>query len=306
VNKQPTILRVGVVFAIFLLLVAAAPNIPPSAILGIPTMVVANENDTLLDLAQLYDVGFVEMREANPGVDPWMPGAGRPIRVPTEHILPDAPHSGIVINLSELRLYYFPPHGEVRSFPIGTGDEGKATPTGTTRIARRQQHPTWIPTKSEHEEDPALPDAVGPGPDNPMGNFALYLAWSGYAIHGTNKPDSIGRRDSHGCIRLYPADIEWLYSHIALGSPVTVVNQPAKLAWVDGELFLEVHPLQDDIDAIELSGQPNSNAGIDADDLVLKAAGAERNRLNWYAIHLAEARRDGMPVQITRPAGTPD
>lgn len=286
-----------------LTLLAAAPASAPVAMLGIPTIFVTRASDTLLDIAQLYDVGFVEIREANPGIDPWMPGAGIPIRVPTQHIIPNAPHSGIVINLAELRLYYFSPHGEVRSFPIGTGDEGKDTPVGSTRVVRKQPHPTWIPTESEHQEDPALPNIVGPGPDNPMGDFALYLAWSGYAVHGTNKPDSIGRRDSHGCIRLYPEDIEWLYHQVGPGVSVTVVNQPAKVAWSGGELYLEVHPLQDDIDAIELTGQPTSGAAIDADDLILKTADEDADRLDWYTIHLAEARRDGIPVQITRPLG---
>lgn len=288
-----------------LTLLASATSPAPIAMLGIPTVIITQQSDTLLDIGRRYDAGFVEMREANPEIDPWLPGSDIPVRVPTEHILPDAPHFGIVINLSELRLYYFPLHGKVRSFPIGTGDEGKDTPVGTTKVARKRPHPSWIPTKSEHDEDPSLPEVVGPGPDNPMGDFALYLAWSGYAIHGTNKPDSIGRRDSHGCIRLYPEDIEWLYSQVALGTSVTVVNQPAKVAWQGGELYLEVHPLQGDIDAIELTGQPISNEGINADDLVLKAAGDQADRLDWYTIHLAEAHRDGIPVQITRAATKP-
>ena len=123
-------------------------------------------------------------------------------------MLPDAPRRGIVINLAELRLYYFPNGGEPLSFPIGIGREGWETPLGRTRIVRKTVHPVWIPTNSEHEERPELPQSVAPGPDNPMGDYALYLGWGGYAIHGTNRPSSVGQRGSHGCIRLYPEDMQ--------------------------------------------------------------------------------------------------
>lgn len=271
-------------------------------LVGHPTTYVTKEPDTLLDIARTYDVGYVEIRAANPGIDPWLPGAGKELRIPTQHILPDAPHRGIVINLPELRLYYFPPDdGPVQTFPIGIGGEGKETPVGHTRIVAKRAHPTWIPTKSERKDDPDLPEIVAAGPDNPMGDYALYLGWKNYAVHGSNKPYSIGRRDSHGCIRLYPEDIERLYRWAAIGTPVTVVNQQAKVGWEGGELYLEVHPTQDDADAIEQDGAPSSSAAVDADDLILKAAGEEASRLDWYTIHLAEARRDGIPVQITRP-----
>jgi L,D-transpeptidase ErfK/SrfK len=210
------------------------------------------------------------------------------------------PPLAITSYLPELRLYYFPPGGgEPRSFPIGIGGEGKETPVGHTVIAARRVHPVWVPTPSEHVEDPDLPASIGPGPDNPMGEYALYLGWKGYAVHGTNKPYSIGRRDSHGCIRLYPEDIAWLFRAVAIGTPVTVVNQPAKVGWSAGELYLEVHPSQDDADALETEGAPRSTLAVDADALVLKAAGADTPRLDWYTIHLAETRRDGIAVQMT-------
>lgn len=274
---------------------------PPSDLIGIPTIVVTEQRDTLLDIAHDYDVGYVEIRASNPGIDPWLPGGGKEISVPTQHILPDAPRRGIVINLPELRLYYFPGDGsEPLSFPIGIGGGGKETPTGRTEIVRKRIHPVWIPTKSEHEAEPDLPDEIEPGPDNPMGDYALYLGWTGYAIHGTNRAYSIGRRDSHGCIRLYPEDILTLFNLIKIGTPVTVVNQQAKVGWSGGELYLEVHPSQDDADAIEEEGAPRSSGAVDADDLVAAAAGPSIGRLDWYAIHSAEARRDGLPVQITK------
>jgi len=270
-------------------------------LIGTPTHYVTREEDTLLDIALDYDLGYVEIRASNIGIDPWLPGAGHALVLSTQHVLPDAPRRGIVINLPELRLYYFPDKGEPRTFPIGIGGEGFETPVGRTQIARKRPHPTWYPTRSEREEDAKLPAVVAPGPDNPMGEFALYLGWQGYAIHGTNRPYSIGRRDSHGCIRLYPADIETLYKLVQPGTPVTVVNQPVKLGWSAGELYLEVHANQADAEALESSGTPRSSIAADADELVLKAAGAQADRLNWYAVHLAESERSGVPTLITLP-----
>jgi len=281
------------------LLAAAAPLSPLGDLIGIPTTYVTRYEDTLLDVARRYDVGFIAIRAANPGIDPWLPGAGRSIAVPTQFVLPDAPHRGIVINLPELRLYYFPTSGEPLSFPIGIGGEGKETPVGHTVVAFKRVHPTWTPTASEHEEDPDLPAVVQPGPDNPMGDYALYLGWKGYAIHGTNRPYSIGRRDSHGCIRMYPEDIARLFTLVPQGTPVTVVDEPVKAGWQAGELFLEVHWEQADSESLETTGAPRAEIAADADDLVVKVAGAEDKRLDWYAIHLAENQRTGIPVQVT-------
>lgn len=279
----------------------AAPP-PGDDLIGVPTPpLVTRYSDTLLDIAVDHDIGFVAIRAANPGVDPWLPGAGKTLAVPTRHIFPDAPRRGIVINLPELRLYYFPPNGAPRTFPIGIGGEGKETPLGHTSVVRKKVHPTWIPTKSEHEDDPDLPAVVGPGPDNPMGDYALYLRWTGYAIHGTNKVYSIGRRDSHGCVRLYPDDIAWLFQHVPLGTPVTVVDQPAKLGWKDGELYLEIHHFQDDADSLERTGRPLTDAPLNVDQLVLKAAGNDAGRLDWDVIRKAEHRRDGVVYRITEP-----
>jgi L,D-transpeptidase ErfK/SrfK len=216
-------------------------------------------------------------------------------------VLPHAPRRGIVINLPELRLYYFPGAGEPLSFPIGIGGEGAETPAGRTVVTFKRAHPSWIPTASEHAEDPELPAAVRPGPDNPMGDFALYLGWRGYAIHGTNRPYSIGRRDSHGCIRMYPEDIAILFALVTPGTSVTVVDEPVKVGWQAGELYLEVHWDQADAESLETYGVPRAEIAADADDIVAKAAGADVDRLNWYTIHLAENRRDGVPVQITQP-----
>jgi L,D-transpeptidase ErfK/SrfK len=278
----------------------AAHGAPTDDVIGLPSLYVTVAKDTLLDVARSYDLGYVEIRAANPGIDPWLPGAGKTLKLPTQHVLPDAPHRGIVINLPELRLYYFPAQGAPVSFPIGIGGEGKETPVGHTRVVAKRVHPTWIPTKSEHEENPDLPAVVPPGPDNPMGDYALYLGWQGYAIHGTDRPYSIGRRDSHGCIRLYPEDIEKLFHLVAVGTPVAVVDQPAKAGWTGGMLYLEIHPKLSDADSLESQGKPRSSDPIDAEAVVLKAAGEEADDLDWHRIGLAERQRSGIAVPVMR------
>jgi len=296
--------RVVAAALLALMLGAASSPYKTDDLIGIPTLYVTKEEDTLLDIARLYDVGYVEMRAANPGIDPWLPGADREITVPTQQVLPNAPRRGIVINLAELRLYYFAgDRSEPRSFPIGIGGEGKETPLGGTKVVRKAVHPTWVPTKSEHDEDPDLPAMVGPGPDNPMGDYALYLGWNGYAIHGTNKPYSIGRRDSHGCIRMYPEDIITLFNLIKPGTSVTVVDQQVKTGWSAGELYIEIHASQADADSLESTGEPATSGEVDADAQIIAAAGDAIARLDWYAIHRAELHRDGVPVRVTRPAG---
>ena len=277
-----------------------APAVSPDDVIGSPTTYVTREEDTLLDIARLSDLGYVEIRAANPTVDPWLPGRGRHLTLPTQHVLPDAPRRGIVINLPELRLYYFPAKGAPRSFPIGIGGEGRETPVGRTEISSKRIHPQWIPTKSEHDEDSELPAVVPPGPDNPMGDYALSLGWKGYAVHGTNKPYSIGRRDSHGCIRMYPEDIETLFRLVVVGTPVTVVNQPAKAGWLGDVLYLEVHPEQSDADWLESQGAPRSPGTVDAETAVLKAAGHWADQLDWYTMALAEERRTGRAVPVLR------
>ena len=215
------------------------------------------KDDTLTDIARRFNLGYEELLRANPGVDPWLPGVGRSVVLPTRFVLPDAPHAGVVINIAAMRLFYFPPHkaGEpqvVYTHPIGIGKVGWATPEGTTRIVRRQKDPTWHPPISvikEHKENgDVLPTVVGPGPDNPLGNRAFYLAWPGYLIHGTNKPAGVGLRSSHGCIRLFPEDIDELFDKVPVGTQVHVVNQPYVFGWDDaGQLVMQSYgSLEDD------------------------------------------------------------
>lgn len=230
--------------------------VPGSDVVGELQVIRARYEDTFIDIARAYDLGFDELVQANPGVDPWLPGAGTPVILPTQFILPDAPRDGIVLNVGTKRIFYFPKPaaGEaarVITHPVGIGREGWATPLGTTKVVSKVKDPVWtVPPsiRKEHAEagDP-LPARVPAGPDNPLGAYALRLGFPSYLIHGTNKPSGIGMRVSHGCVQLFPEDIESLFSQVPVGTPVRIVNQPQLLGWRDGNLYLEAHPaLEDD------------------------------------------------------------
>jgi L,D-transpeptidase ErfK/SrfK len=257
--------------------------------------------DTLLEVARRFKLGYVEMVAANPGTDPWIPGEGTNVVLPTVHLLPDADHEGIVINLADMRLYYFAEPGSApRSYPIGIGRDGLTTPLGATEIVRKRKDPTWHPTARMREEDPELPEVVPPGPDNPLGNRAMYLGWPAYLIHGTNKPWGIGRRSSSGCIRMYPEDAEELFELAEIGTKVTVVDQPVKLEWIDGELFMEAHPTQAQADQIEIDGRFTPQLPGQVVDQVLAFAGAKVSRVDWSRIRQATIERRGYPIRVTR------
>jgi L,D-transpeptidase ErfK/SrfK len=226
-----------------------------SDIVGYVQRTTIGKEDTLPDIARRFDVGYEEMVTANPGVDPWLPGVGKEVTVPTQFILPAAPHEGVVVNVAEMRIYYYPPHkkGEpqmVYTHPIGIGKVGWKTPEGTTKIVSRQKDPVWVVPKSvrdEHAEDgEKLPAQVPAGPDNPLGQYMFRLGWPSYLIHGTNKPYGVGMRSSHGCMRLYPEDIAVFFDLIPIGTKVTVVNQPYLFGWRDGVLYLQAYAVMED------------------------------------------------------------
>ena len=238
-------------------------------LVGETQVLFARYENTFSAIGREYDLGYEAMRSANPGVDQWLPGEGTPIYLPTQSILPDAAHKGIVINVPAMRLYYFTaeksgttekPAGTtgksaadpiavtttVTTYPIGIGAEGWATPFGEAKVTQKARDPVWyVPAsvRKEHlERGDRLPAVVPAGPDNPLGAYAMTLSIPSYLIHGTNKPDGVGMRSSHGCIRLYPEDIEALFGRVPKGTPVRIVNQPLLAAWHDGQLYLEVHP----------------------------------------------------------------
>lgn len=219
-----------------------------SQVVGENATIVTEHRDTFVALARRYDLGFEELVRANPDVDPWLPGEGTEIVLPTQFVLPNAPREGIVINLPELRLYYFPDgeEGRVITHPISIGRMDWGTPLGRTMIQSKATNPTWYPPQSIRDEHAAenrpLPAVVPPGPDNPLGAHALRLALPGYLIHGTNKPSGVGMRVTHGCIRMFPEDIEALFESVPVGTAVRIVNQPVKLGHDGSALYVEAHP----------------------------------------------------------------
>lgn len=272
-------------------------------ILGEVEVYNAKAEDTLIDLARDRGLGYVELAAANPRVDPWLPPEGEEIVLPHGHLLPSPPRTGIVINLADQRLYYFPPHGRPQSFAIGIGRQNHVTPLGTTKIVAKRQNPTWTPPPSARAEDPSLPKVVPPGPENPLGTHALYLEWPSYLIHGTNKPYGIGRRVSFGCIRLYPEDIEQLFDVTERGTEVRVVDQPIKVGWYRNELYLEAHPTLSQASEIEDNGELTYEDAAGSRDLILAAAGDAAHRVDWETVETVVRERRGIPVPIVRDKG---
>jgi L,D-transpeptidase ErfK/SrfK len=280
----------------------------PVRMIGDLQTITTKYEDTLVHLARRYNVGFVEIRAANPGVDPWLPGSGTRVTIPNQHIIPNAPRDGIVINLPEMRLYYFTsPDEPPATYPIGIGRSGLLTPVGTTTVTRRTVDPLWTPTERMRQEDPELPAVVKPGPENPMGTHALYLGWPTYAIHGTDKPYSIGRRQSAGCIRMYPEDILTLYDNVAVGTRVTVVDQPVKTAWVDDDYYIQVHPTQDQSDLLSTNSVDRPEFPLRDKDIqtIIKGAGDHVDKLDWAKVRTAVRERRGVPMMVANKNRTP-
>lgn len=270
---------------------------------------IAAEEDTLLDIARRFNVGQTEILLANPKVDRWLPKQGTKVRIPNSRLLPAAPRQGIVVNLPEYRMYYFPAKGEsgyektVTTHPISIGRIDWNTPLGKTRIAAKTQNPTWTPPESikrEHaEKGDILPDVVAAGPDNPLGLFAMRLGVPGYLIHSTNKPYGVGMSVTHGCIRMYPEDIEKLFPRVPVGTDVHIINQPTKVGWFKDTLYIEVHP------NLENENVDYEQRLEQALELIIQANDQELPIIDGAVLKRALEQRDGRPVAIyTRPKPT--
>lgn len=229
---------------------------PDQSVVGEPQIVFAKEENTFSDLAREYGLGYDELVAANPDVDPWLPGEGTAVLLPTQFVIPDVPREGIVLNIASKRLFYFPARAEdkpqtILTYPIGIGRVGWETPLGSSAVIAKARDPSWYVPASVRRENRELgypdPSVVPPGPDNPLGKFVLKLDIPGYLIHGTNQPYGVGMRVSHGCVRLYPENIELLYELVGMGEKVMIINEPYLAGQRDGELFFEGHtPLEDD------------------------------------------------------------
>lgn len=280
---------------------------PNQSVVGEVQYVIAKYEDTLSDIGRRYGIGYEEMISANPGVDAWLPGAGKRVVVPTQYVLPDAPHEGIVINLPEHRLYYFPPAKkgeipEVVTYPISVGKMDWTTPLGTTRIVDKRKNPTWNPPESvraEHEADGRpLPKIVPPGPDNPLGAFAMRLGIPGgaYLIHGTNKPIAVGMPVTHGCIRMFPEDIEQFFAMVPVNTRVHIMHQPLKFGWSNDVLYMEAHP--------PLEGHEDSES-TSATNITRMLVAATRDRtvaIDWQLAEEIFRKANGVPEAMTAKA----
>jgi L,D-transpeptidase ErfK/SrfK len=269
------------------------------SIIGQMTVVTAKESDTFIELARRFGLGFQELVLANPKVDPWLPGQGTQVVVPTRYILPNAKRSGLILNLAEMRVYYFDKRepGFVYTYPISIGKDGWATPNTQTSIIGMQKDPTWTPPESirkEHEEknDP-LPLTVPPGPDNPLGEYAIRLGLAGYLIHGTNNPRGIGMRVTHGCVRLHPDDIKDLFARVSVNTPVTIVNQPYKLAWSGGKLYAEMHPNEGD------ESGTNSRHLTKFVQAIIGATKSNKDyKVDWKLANQLAKNKNGLPISV--------
>ena len=275
-----------------------------SAVVGTDEAVTTVYQDTLPDLAHRYSLGYYEIIRANPGVDVWLPGAAKRIVLPGRRILPTGPRDGLVVNLPEHRLYYYPkprnPHEQrvVITYPISVGKMDWRTPLGETRVIAKIRDPAWYPPESIRKEHAAngdpLPKVVPAGPDNPLGAFALRLAAGNgeYMIHGTNNPTAVGMSVTHGCIRMYPEDVAALFPLIAVGTRVWLVNEPVKVAWVDGELLLEAHP---PVDEEGQSVEPDLDL---LSRLLDQALGDSVAAIHWDLARKTLQAADGIPTVV--------
>lgn len=280
---------------------------PDTDMIGQVKVVYATKTDTLIDIARRHSLGYDEMVHANPGVDRWAPGEGTPIVLPTRYILPDTPREGIVLNIAELRLYYYPSAGPgeqrvVHTYPVSIGRMDWKTPLGTTRVTGKEADPAWRPPasiKAEHAaQGDILPDVIPGGPDNPLGRHALRLALPSYLIHGTNRPYGIGMHVTHGCVRMYPEDIERLFGMTPVGTSVRIVNQPVKVGRFNGALFMEAHePLEEDNIPIKVTLEQAHQA-------VIAKTGPDMPGVDQAALQAAMEQVSGIPVSIGARPGS--
>jgi|TARA_B110000858_G_scaffold64175_1_gene74378 L,D-transpeptidase ErfK/SrfK len=268
-------------------------------LVGVNTYYTTTKDDTLISVARKYDISFADILSANDAdMDPWIPGENQKLLIPKSHILPFSKRDGIVINIGDLRLYYFRDNKLIDSYPIGIGRSGWETPMGRAKVIKKKKDPIWIPPESIREEDPSLPKVVAAGKDNPLGNRAIYLSMPSYLIHGTNKPYGVGMKVSHGCIRLYPEDIETLYDYVSQGTKVNIIDQPIKAGWSNNKLYIEVHTLPKYVVGKNNNEVIKSTLYPMAYKVVQKAAGLNITLVDWDKVNEAVILAKGIPIEI--------
>ena len=301
-------------------------ELPPEGydVIGSVSTITARYEDTLVDIARRHGLGYYDLVRANPGVNVWLPGEGTEIVLPSRFVLPPGPRRGLVLNLAEYRMYYFPEPkpgqpAYVYTYPMSIGRMDWETPLGKTTIVAMAKDPAWYPPQSVREEHAAegdpLPRVVPPGPANPLGTRALRLGLPGYLIHGTNRPAGVGMRVSHGCVRMFPEDIEFLFDHIRVNTPVRIINAPVKIGWDGDVLVAEVHPLLEsskpladetlehleELDAdIDLPPpDPNSKDPLThVTEQFIAATAEQAGQLDWDRVELLVERSDGIPEVV--------
>ena len=325
-----SMLRLQLLIIVALLPAAAMAEVyelppPGNDVVGAVTRIRARADDTLLDIARRHGLGYEDIVRANPDVDTWLPGEGTEVVLPTRFVLPPGPRRGLILNLAEYRMYYFPPvkAGEravVMTYPMSIGRMDWETPLGNTRVISKVTNPSWYPpasVRAEHAADgDPLPRIVPPGPKNPLGAYAMRLDIPGYLIHSTNRPAGVGMRVSHGCVRMYPEDIGFMFGEISINTPVRIINEPLKIGWAGNALVLEVHrtlevaavvaddavPLAEVLPA-DTEPQEPANPRDELTSLTEKFVAATNERparLDWDAAEILLARADGIPVVVGR------
>jgi L,D-transpeptidase ErfK/SrfK len=301
-------------------------ELPPEGhdVIGAVSTIIARHEDTLIDIARRHGLGYQDIVRANPDVNVWVPGEGTEVILPTRFVLPAGIRTGVVLNLAEYRLYYFPKPKEgepayVMTYPISIGRMDWETPLGLTKVISKVRNPSWYVPQSVLDEHAAdgnpLPRIVPPGPDNPLGEFAMRLGLPGYLIHSTNRPAGVGMRVTHGCVRMFPEDIKYLFGQVATDTAVRIINEPVKIGWSGNELVMEVHPIlemaaptvdeptQDEVVIDKLDApEPVKVAVKDpltyVTEQFISVTGVRAGRLDWYLAEQIVNRSDGIPTAV--------
>lgn len=274
-------------------------EMPPAGedIIGHSFSIKARGGDTLASVGEDFGIGFHEMEEANPGINKKRMREGQHVVIPAAYILPRY-REGIVINIAEVRLYYFTKDGKyVHTYPVGLGRAEWRTPIADTKVVRKKIKPTWYVPDSIRDfvfeqTGNLLPDSIPPGPENPLGPFAIYLQKSGYLIHGTNQPWTIGKLISSGCVRMHNADVEELYNLVQVGDPVRIVHYPYKVGWKNNVMYIESHV------PVNLKEPTNNLNVVSVDEAIQKATQHRQANIEWKHVDVATHENRGMPYAI--------